>query len=758
MWEQWKKRLWQGRGIWITAPSITIAIIILRHFGLLQGLEWAVFDQYLRWRPPETRDERVAIVGIYESDHRDLKQAIINDGVYAELLKKLEAMSPRGIGLDIYRDQPVEPGHQELVKVFQSSDKIIGIEKVVGDTDRRTVSAPPALKEKGQVGINDIFKDADNKVRRVPVSQDLESGETMYGLGFYLSLLYLYGEEEPIMPENLEEGKFRLGEAIFSPFESNDGGYIRADSGGYQMILHYRGNTRHFETVSLHDILEDRVPPDWGRDRIILIGAVSESANDLFSTPHTNSLLFHDEPMPGVEIHANFVSQVISAAMDDRPLIKSWGESSEWLWIFLWSVVGSTLTWTMRHGGETGAKTTLIRMMSIVAAMAILMIVTFVALLDGWWIAVVPPFLGLAGSSLAITAYVARTAGDIRKTFGRYLSNEIVANLLENPEGLKMGGERREITIFTSDLRGFTAIAERLPPEEVVKILNFYLGHMADVITKYQGTIDEFMGDGILVLFGAPITRKDDAQRAVACGIAMQLAMEAVNQQMKEWGLPALEMGIGIHTGEVVVGNIGSEKRTKYGVVGSQVNLTYRIESYTTGGQVIISPTTLEAVGENLLVTRGEQEVQPKGVIEPIAIYDIGGIKGEHNLFLPTEEEEFVPLEDKIQLKYTILAGKHVGENTFYGSIVWLSDKGAQIYTEQGQDAIPPGMTNIKLNLLNYEQGESEDIYAKVLEQDIHGVQENSSLGVNFMICFTAKPPDVAKKLEQLYSSLKTKN
>jgi adenylate cyclase len=182
----------------------------------------------------------------------------------------------------------------------------------------------------------------------------------------------------------------------------------------------------------------------------------------------------------------------------------------------------------------------------------------------------------------------------IRKVFGRYLTNEVVANLLENPEALKLGGERRKITILTSDLRGFTAISEQLPPEEVVKILNVYLHNMADVIGKYYGTIDEFMGDGILVLFGAPTAREDDAVRAVACAVDMQLAMDNVNEKMTDWGLPLLEMGIAINTGEVVVGNIGSETRTKYGIVGSHVNLTYRIESYTVGGQIFISESTFQ--------------------------------------------------------------------------------------------------------------------------------------------------------------------
>ena len=748
--KNWQNFLWQGRGVLIATPSITILVIVLRFLGLLQGWEWAVFDQFIDLRPLEPRDQRIAIVGISEADYRKLGQVIISDQIYAQLLNKLKAMEPRVIGLDMYRDQPVEPGHQELVAVFESTDNLIGIEKVTGDKDRRTVAPPPALKAKGQVGINDFFLDTDDKMRRIPISQDPQPGETLPSFGFYLALYYLSVEQ--IFPEDLGERRFRLGEAVFAPFRANDGGYIRADNGGFQMLLNYRGPTRHFETVSLHDVLEDRLPPDWGRDRIILIGAISESSNDLFSTPYTGSLVFQSEPMPGVEIHANFISQIISAAMENRTLIKSWSEPGEWLWIFLWAGIGSTLTWTMRHSDPQKHRS-LQRILYNLLAIVLLLGITFGALLAGWWLPVVPPFLAMTGSTVAIVGYIARSAGDIRKTFGRYLSNEIVATLLENPEGLKLGGERRKITILTSDLRGFTATSERLPPEEVVKILNFYLGHMADVITKYQGTIDEFMGDGILVLFGAPIAREDDPQRALVCAVAMQLAMVEVNRQMVEWELPPLEMGIGIHTGEVVVGNIGSEKRTKYGVVGSQVNLTYRIESYTTGGQIMISPATLGEVDPSLLKINGEQKVQPKGVKEPITIYDLGGVAGEYNLFLPTQTEVFYILKEKLALKYTILEGKHIGENVFKGLIVQLSKKGAKIYTEQGQNSLPKGLTNIKLNLLNYGDIESDDIYAKVMEQDSSS-SEVLSTGAIFTIRFTAKPPDVSKRLDKIYTSL----
>ncbi|MBS9772224.1 response regulator [Trichodesmium erythraeum] len=337
----------------------------------------------------------------------------------------------------------------------------------------------------------------------------------------------------------------------------------------------------------------------------------------------------------------------------------------------------------------------------------------------------------------------------IRQTFGRYVTDEVVDNVLETPEGLKLGGERKKVTILTSDLRGFTSLSERLAPEEVVMVLNFYLSSMADVIISFQGTIDEFMGDGILVLFGALNPRKDDAKRAIACAVAMQQKIKLVNKQMEAWGYNPLEMGIGINTGEVVVGNIGSEKRTKYGVVGNQVNLTYRIESYSTSDEILISETTLTEVGESLLRIDGQKLVQPKGVKQPINIYNIGGIAGEYNIFLQKEEEIFLDLAEKILIQYIILEGKHVGENLFFGSLVKLSARGALVKSDSKEtNSIPSVFTNIKINLLlSLHLGAvGEDIYAKVLDKPVEPGY--------FYILFTSKTPEFKAFIDIQYSKL----
>jgi len=335
----------------------------------------------------------------------------------------------------------------------------------------------------------------------------------------------------------------------------------------------------------------------------------------------------------------------------------------------------------------------------------------------------------------------------IRKIFGRYLSDEIVTTLLETKTGLALGGERREITILTSDIRGFTARSEQLPPEQVIQIINLYLAKMADIIAEYQGTIDEFMGDGILVLFGAPTARKDDTERAVACAVAMQLSMDTVNAQIKAWGFSPLEMGIGINTGGVVVGNIGSEKRTKYGVIGKEVNLTYRIESHTIGGQIFISGATLKEV-KDIVRIDGETTVKFKGVKQPTTIYDVGGIGGKYNLFLSKEEQVFFSLQEAIPLHYTLVEGKNISSQQVCGYLVKLSAKDALIRCDNATEQnLPEPMSNIKLNLsMPNQSSTSEDVYAKVLDL----ADEANS----FYIRFTAKPPKIEAEFEALYKSL----
>lgn len=269
----------------------------------------------------------------------------------------------------------------------------------------------------------------------------------------------------------------------------------------------------------------------------------------------------------------------------------------------------------------------------------------------------------------------------LSETFGRFLSDEIVRQLLETPDGLALGGKKRTVTIMMSDLRGFTALSERMEAQSLIAMLNHYLGEMTEIIQRWGGTIIEFIGDGIMAIFGAPIPSGRHAADAVAAAVEMQARMEEVNAWNKEREYPLLEMGIGLNTGEVIVGNIGSEKRTKYGVVGSHVNLTGRIESYTVGGQVLISPLTRKLISEPLEVAQ-EQSVFPKGVNEPLTLTHVTGIGGNYGLSYKRKDEELLPLKTPIALSFFIIREKHNDLEPRTGQLVALSRTGAVMETE----------------------------------------------------------------------------
>ncbi len=306
----------------------------------------------------------------------------------------------------------------------------------------------------------------------------------------------------------------------------------------------------------------------------------------------------------------------------------------------------------------------------------------------------------------------------LSETFGRFLSDEIVRQLLETPDGLTLGGKKHTITVMMSDLRGFTAMSERMNPQDLITMLNHYLAEMTDVIEAHNGTIIEFLGDGILAIFGAPVFTQTHAGDAVHTAVVMQSRMEAVNEWNKQQGYPILEMGIGINTGETIVGNIGSEKRTKYGVIGSNVNLCGRIESYTVGGQVLISPTTVAQIEESSesLNIIAKMSVFPKGVDHSLELSSVAGIGTDT---CPVFSEEPEPLKTPVTVPFSVVEGKHGNDRMTDGTVVALSENTAILQTE------------LALNVYDNLQFDiGAKLFAKVLEKRENG----------YYLRFTAKP------------------
>ena len=266
----------------------------------------------------------------------------------------------------------------------------------------------------------------------------------------------------------------------------------------------------------------------------------------------------------------------------------------------------------------------------------------------------------------------------IRDTFGRYVTHEVVKKLLESKEARELGGETREVTLLISDLRGFTALTADMDPEAVITFLNRYLSKMIEILLDHRAVIDEIMGDGILAFFGAPEPLEDHPVRAVACALAMQAAMDEVNALNHADGLPHLEMGIAVSTGTVVVGNIGSERRTKYSVVGSDVNFAARIEAYAVGGQVLIGPTTFQRVGD--LINLGETlEVGMKGFPGKTNLYEVLGIGEPYNIHLRERHETLTPLSRQIPVHLQRISEKIVIGKIEDTSISHLSETSAMV-------------------------------------------------------------------------------
>ncbi|HZE20967.1 MAG TPA: adenylate/guanylate cyclase domain-containing protein [Desulfobaccales bacterium] len=327
----------------------------------------------------------------------------------------------------------------------------------------------------------------------------------------------------------------------------------------------------------------------------------------------------------------------------------------------------------------------------------------------------------------------------IRETFGRYTSDDIVEVLLDMPEGLQLGGEKRRVTLLMSDLRGFTALAERLDPTVVVALLNHYLSAMIEIIHKYGGTIDDIIGDAILVLFGAPLPMPDAAQRAVRGALEMQKAMKAVNAHNLRMGWPEIDMGIALHTGEAVIGNIGSTKRSKYGVVGQAVNLTARIESFTVGGQILVSPTLVSALDQGLILG-DEITVHGKGMRKALKCQELLGHEDFPDLMLEEEKTPLMTLVHPLPCRYQVLTGKYLDGPMQPASLVSLSPRRAVLEVDR---QLSPRV-NIMLRLEGVSgETDSPEVYAKVL-------QPFDASTRRYLVHFTSVPPAVQERLQLL--------
>jgi CHASE2 domain-containing sensor protein/CheY-like chemotaxis protein len=391
-----EQSLGQWRGVLAIAPLVATTIVAGSVLGAFRVLEWTTLDGLFQSRLPEPVDGRIAIVTIDELDLKQVGDWPIPDEVLAQLIEKISARQPQLIGLDLYRDLPEEPGHQKLVKVFESTHNLIGVEKAIGENP---VAPPPTLDRVDRVALADLVRDTDGKVRRALL---VAGNKFRMGLGTRLAIDYLKKRGIELQEINADKKHYQLGRASFVPLTGKEGGYRGGDLedyGGYQIFVNYRRLEQSFETISMRDVLADRVPPDFLKDRLVFIGPTAESTNDFFLTPFGKNT-------PGVEIHAHIASQIVSAALESRPLLRAWNRWQEGLWVLVWSYVGGAVTWMVLRSGRFENNAFFLGTIVVILSSCLILVGlgcgSFAA---GWLIPLVSPSLALAASAIITTNY-----------------------------------------------------------------------------------------------------------------------------------------------------------------------------------------------------------------------------------------------------------------------------------------------------------------------------------------------------------------
>ncbi|WP_458652006.1 EAL domain-containing protein [Sivoneniella epilithica] len=374
----------------LTSLLVAGFIVGIRSVGGLQSSELLAYDQMIRLRPDRPADPRLLVVTITETDIRSQKRWPISDAVIAELIEKLQAYQPRTIGLDIYRDIPHPPGESALAKQLQAPNLIAIM--LMGNADKDAVPAPTEVLP-NRVGISDIVVDPDAVVRRNLMYATV-NGKAFYSFSLQLALHYL--AEQRLKFEVVPNEAIKVGDTIFPALNPDAGGYQHLDDRGYQVMLSYRSAYNVARQVSLSDVLNGQIDPAWVKDKLVIIGTTAPSTRDLFLTPYNLSNDKSPE-MPGVIVHAQKASQVLSAVIDGYPQTWFWWQEGEILWIVVWSCAGGMLGWRFRHPLTLG--------IGSIVAIGGLFGGCFILFLSNGWIPFVPAAIAFVSSSVAAVAY-----------------------------------------------------------------------------------------------------------------------------------------------------------------------------------------------------------------------------------------------------------------------------------------------------------------------------------------------------------------
>ncbi len=455
-------------------------------------------------------------------------------------------------------------------------------------------------------GYFNMTADDDGTARRMSLVTHFENG---YHLSLAASTLRLaLGGDAPRAGVNTQR---ILGRAYEEPWLEVGGLKLNLNRDG-TVYIPYRAGAP-FPYVLAADVLKGRTPTGKLENRIVLVGSTAPGLSDLRVTPFSNTF-------PGVEIHAHVIAGILDGNTLHTP---AWAEDARLLAVL---VLGSLLAWVLiRFGPTPGLLVSLALSGVLVGAYA-------AAWRHFWVIPMGAPLLTVLGLYLLNAAYGFFTASaarhQITKLFGQYVPPELAEEMSQDPTHYTMEGQSREMTVLFSDIRGFTNFSEKLSPTELAEVLNRYLSTMTQIIQQHRGTIDKYIGDAVMAFWNAPVDLSDHAARAVQTALDMQAALPQLNAEFATRGWPEVKIGIGVNTGRMSVGNMGSKFRMSYTVMGDAVNLGSRLEGITKqyGVGILATETTVRADPEHVFMQ--VDVVRVKGKETPVAIYQPLGKKG----------------------------------------------------------------------------------------------------------------------------------
>jgi adenylate cyclase len=617
--------------------------------GMTERLDLMAYDRGIQARAdPEGRDGRIVLVTAHEDDISRLGWPL-SDGTMADLLETLARSGARAIGVDIYRDRPVAPGSERLDRLLSSDPSIVW--GYLFGTDQGRPIPPPAVLDRDRTGFIDVLTDRDGAVRRGLLIMH-DTAETLHAsLPMMLALRYLEPMGIAPMADDGAPEVLHLGRAALSPLEPSAGPYAAIDAQGYQYLLDFTQGSRPFAAYTIGQALAGEIPREALAGRLVLVAVTADSVKDLFKTPladgDTVAGFSH-----GVTIHAQATSQLLRMALDGVPALRDLPVGAELLALWLAGTAGSLAGLVLRG----------ILPFAAAAAMGVAVIGTvWLAALHAWiWLPIAAPALVWLAALSLVTAYLSRLERAERamlmRLFSSHLSEPVANDIWRQRASFLEGGrpkpQRLTATVLFSDIAGFSTISERIEPEVLTAWLDFYLDTMSRTVLDHQGIVLRFIGDAILAVFGVPVPRTSEAEmdrdagNAVRCALAMARALAVINERCRRDGLPPIAIRVGIHTGTMVAGSMGTADHLEYSLVGDSVNTAARLEALSKqisglegdgSCPILIGEATWKRLGGRF-AGRPVGTLPLKGKVEPVSVYQVTGMCGDAAAGRPGDE------------------------------------------------------------------------------------------------------------------------